>query len=89
MRSGPSVWTRARRLETVHGRGSAPEVAALAWDPGILTEELAAEAEGLAARCLAAGATTLSELAAVSAAETGIDPSLVVAEVARRLAGGH
>ena len=64
-------------------------VAALALDLGILPAELIAEAAALADRCAAAGATTLPAMAAVAAAESGIDPVLVLAEAERLLGGGR
>ena len=88
-RGGPSVWTRAGRLAERPGAVDPREVAALALDLGILPAELIAEAEALADRCAAAGATTLPAMAAVAAAESGLDPALVRAEAERLLGGGR
>ena len=84
MRGRPSLWARTRRLEAaVAERDVRAEAGRLAAESGIGAEELLAEAECLAARCQAAGATSLPAMAPVAAAGSGLDPGEIVAAAER------
>ena len=89
MRGGPSPWARVGRLEAAglaiptDVRAEAARVAAAR---GLDPAALLAEAAALAERCLAAGAVTPEQMAALVAAESGGDAATLLAEVLAEVA---
>jgi len=76
------VWTRTERLEaTLTRAGLRRDCARIAHQTGVDPDAVLREAEALVSRARAAGAITWAQITAFAAAELGVDPGDLQADV--------